>query len=118
MTGADAVEQLVAQVPELQLAYDEHVRTYDELLPHVFFGDVARFVVAAEESGTDELVERTLDSLEALLRNDVADTRELVAASFVENVAWNDDPVSERVRERLPPLLADELRRQREWRPG
>lgn len=73
--------------------------------------------MAAEASGADELVDRSLDSLEALLRKDDAEIRELVAVPFVENVAWDGDDASERVRQRLPSLLADELRRQREWRP-
>lgn len=117
MTRAEAVEQLVARVPELRPAFDEHVRDYDELLAHVFFGDVSRFVVTAEVSGSDELVERTLGALEALLKEEDAEIRELVGAFFVENIAWDADDASERVRRELPPLWAAELRRQRKRRP-
>lgn len=117
MTRAEAVAKLVARVPQLEPAYEEHIRDHDELLDHVFFGDVSRFVVAAEASGEDELVGRMLAALEELLREDDPEIRELIAASFVENVAWDVDDASDRIRQRLPPLLADELRQQREWRP-
>ena len=117
MTPAAAVDRLVERVPELQEACDEHLRDNAELLPHVLFGDVFRFVVAAEASGAEELVDRTLSALEALLHEDADDIRNLVAVSFVENVAWDDDDASKRIRRRLPSLLADALRRQRERRP-
>jgi hypothetical protein len=116
VTLREAVEQVLAAVPELRPSYDDHLREYEELLDHVFLGDVSRFVVAAQACGADDVVDRTLSTLEALLRLEDVEIRELVSVSFVENIAWDEDEASERVRERLPPLLADELRRQRDWR--
>ncbi|MET8147893.1 hypothetical protein ACIBSW_25070 [Actinoplanes sp. NPDC049668] len=54
-------------VPELREALVEHVRDYDEILQHVFFGSVlVPFVVAAWKAGNSELVGRCLEVLEDL----------------------------------------------------
>jgi len=39
------IERLLASVPDLRGVYDEHISDNDELLPHVFFGDVTRFAI-------------------------------------------------------------------------
>ena len=40
------VEELLRVVPELQPAYDAHLNDNTTLLPHVFMGDLTRFVIA------------------------------------------------------------------------
>jgi len=85
-----------------------------ELLLHVLFGDLTRFVVAAEAAGDERLVERCLRAIERLIAEVDEKTQELVGVSFVENIAWEEDPLSSEVRGRLPPRLAAELRAQRE----
>jgi hypothetical protein len=40
------IKELLRTVPELQPAYAEHLNDNDTLLPHVFMGDVTRFVIA------------------------------------------------------------------------
>ena len=39
------VNRLLTEVPELRPLYDEHLHGNDEFLPHVFFGDVTRYVM-------------------------------------------------------------------------
>ena len=51
MTYDNVVAELVTQVPELAPRLAEHQQDYDEILPHVFFGDVVRYV----EAHCDEL---------------------------------------------------------------
>ena len=88
------INLLLTRVPELQPTYDKHIRDNDELLPHVFFGDVTRYVVQQVRSGkTDSLisVEHILRVLEqyAVSGNEYAE--ELIAVSFIENLVEYDD---------------------------
>ena len=45
-------QRLVEVVPEFSGAVEEHRSDNDEILPHVLYGDLTRFVVAAAERGT------------------------------------------------------------------
>jgi hypothetical protein len=45
MTSVDYVRNLVRLVPSLLPAMDEHLKDNDEMLPHVFFGDLTRVVI-------------------------------------------------------------------------
>ncbi len=112
------IERLVQAVPRLMPLYTEHRADYDEVLPHVFVGDVARYV-AQEFAGieSDELrgkqqgdaveVLRILD--EALTTGD-PDLMELVSVSFLENIEW-ERPEGQSIRSALGPRLREELSR-------
>lgn len=110
-------EALRRAIPEFGDAVDEHVADNDEVLPHVSFGDLTRFVLAAHHDGDRELVSRSLAFLERALREGDNGLQNLVAVSFVENVGpW--DKSQERFIESWPEALRLEARRQREWTPG
>jgi len=64
----------------------EHVADYDELLPHVFMGEVSRYV-ASEAECTQQIVEY----LEQRFRERNEDIQELIAVSFVENFPRRED---------------------------
>lgn len=49
-TGGLFIEHLLRIIPELKQAYDEHLVDNDVLLPHVFMGDVTRFIIAEANS--------------------------------------------------------------------
>jgi hypothetical protein len=99
--GQEVVDRLLADVPEFREEYEEHLRFMDgELLLHVLFGDLTRFLVAAEAADDEVLVARCLASMDRLLREADQETQNLVRVSFVENLAWEDDAVSDRVRQR------------------
>jgi hypothetical protein len=116
--GPEVANELLGAVPELAPAYEQHLADNDgELLLHVLFGDLTRFVVAAQAGKDDALVTRSLSFVERLLVEGDEGTKNLVAVSFVENLAWEADAGSDQVRQRFPPHLAAELRAQREWRP-
>ena len=74
----------------LSAALDEHLKdNFGELLPHVFFGDVTRRLVALSEDGSD-LAHAELDRVLAFLedRFDEGDEQiqELIAVSLLENL--------------------------------
>jgi len=89
-TPVDANEQLfirglVREVPELAPTFQEHVEFHEELLPHVFMGDVGRFVVAnAIGRDSKSALARLMAYLEEGLANGPAGVQELIVVSFVE----------------------------------
>jgi len=94
MPLVDCIAELLYRVPELQSAYYEHLRDFDELLPHVFLGEVTRCVVQQVRSA--EIAEalparRTLDFFEEYMAGGGREVQQLIAVSFVENLAKHDD---------------------------
>lgn len=91
-TYARFPEQLRAHVPGFDHIYDEHIRDYDEVLPHVLLGDLVRFLLdTVRVQGTRNaalheamiLLERGMGSADPKLQ-------ELVAISFLENLDPGD----------------------------
>jgi len=81
------VNELVRAVPVLTAALDEHLSDHRTLLPHVFMGDVTRFAInAASNPELRSSVQRLLDHLDEGLRSGSDEVRELIGASFVENL--------------------------------
>lgn len=103
------VDRLIAEVPALRVALDQHVAANHELLPHVFFGDVTHFVV----SGFDGHPERKADALKilALLEESMAspseDVKNLVSVSFLENLL-GEKPL-DAIRAAMGPRLRAQL---------
>ena len=86
-TNESFIGRLLRIVPELKDAYDEHVADNDILLPHVFMGDVTRFVLAEISCiKGDVVVKRILDCLENEMLAGSAESMGLIRASFVENL--------------------------------
>jgi hypothetical protein len=93
-TVKEFIDNLLIKVPELQPLYNEHMLDYDSMLPHVFMGDLTRFVVTLHK---DILVEGwrrrkkkmlalILEELEQALVLGNHDLQELICVSFIENL--------------------------------
>lgn len=81
------IDQLLRAVPELSATYREHLDDNDELLPHVFLGDVTRFVIGHVADSSDAaMLQKLLDELELEYRAGDEEIRELIGASFLENL--------------------------------
>src|SRR4051794_25540235 len=86
------ISDLVDAVPELEGLLADHVATFDEVLPHVFMGDVTRFVLAkcqAKAAGSDHaaaVLKALFSSLEAASSWNSGEVDELIGVSFVENM--------------------------------
>jgi hypothetical protein len=87
------VMRLVQTLPELQRLFDEHIKDNDELLPHVFMGDVTRFAVAAVHRDDQARLERLIGFLEGELSKASESVAELIGASFVENLAGEEEAI-------------------------
>lgn len=111
MCGPDRfVLKLVETAPELKRLYNEHIADNEGLLPHVFMGNVARYAVGAYgEVGVSELKE-LLDCMEWGLSQDSAETRELVRASFVENLI-GEEKAMESLTQFMGPALRNAIRK-------
>lgn len=75
---ADVVDELRTAVPEFAPTIDDHEQFYEQTLPHVLFGDLMRFILAAREDGDDDVVQRSRAFLERALREGDDATRTLV----------------------------------------
>ena len=83
----DFMSRLIAQLPELAHVHREHLDDYDELLPHVFLGEVMRFVVLnSPRKETAGWIDRFLNQVEMGLLSGDDEVGELIAVSFVENL--------------------------------
>lgn len=105
LTQDSVTSALVRAVPEFSEALDEHLEdTGGEVLPHLLFGDLTRFVITAHDKGSGELVQRTLRFLERAIRDGDQDVQDVVAASFIENIGvW--EPAMASLVLILPPAL-------------
>ena len=115
--GEDFVRDLVRRFPATKAAFDQHLaRNQAELLPHVFFGELTRWVVASLEMAPDsddhKEAKKVLDYLEESMAGEDETVRELIVASFLENLPDRGKPGGE-IAERLGPALREAFVRQR-----
>jgi hypothetical protein len=102
---------LLDNVPELKPMYDGHIYDNGELLPHVFFGEVTRYVVQhvrVGETGRSQPVGRILAFLEESMSSCDGQIRELVSASFAENLLGENDVIAT-LKGIVGPSLAKEI---------
>lgn len=96
--STDALARRVGSLNrDLAATLREHEEFYKELLPHVFFGEVSPWAV--DRAASAEL-EPLLTLLEDAYRTGDQDVRDLIGASFIENV--EDNPT---IVDRLGPNL-------------
>jgi hypothetical protein len=88
------VTWLVGRHPDLAPLLDQHLRDYDELLPHVLFGDVTRYAAALARRGDLDDLNGLLSDLDHALGDSDDEVDNLISVSFVENaqgVAGDDE---------------------------
>lgn len=86
LSYGEVVPHLLREVPELEQTLAEHVRNNGQMLPHVFFADVTRYVHSELSKGRAATVRRILAVLESAITSDAQEARDLVGASFLENL--------------------------------
>lgn len=105
------VGTLVRRFPELLPLLEEHLEDYDGLLPHVFMGDVTRWIVKEFDAGSGSpILREMLDFVEATFGSGHEHEQELIAVSFVENLPKSTEP-SGRIRDLLGPRLQKQMAR-------
>jgi hypothetical protein len=117
MTVPELIQALLENVPALRPLYEQHIQDYDELLSHVFFGDVSRLVEACFDPHIlldEDVAIAILAVLEAALEDPSDDVDDLIGVSFIENVSADSTP---RLRAAMGPRLHRMLVEYLEWRP-
>jgi hypothetical protein len=109
------VSATVIRFPGLKALFAEHRRdNFGEVLPHVFFGDFTRYVIAlldqeqAGVAGAGNELREILAYLENSYAEGDEDICELIVVSFLENLTpWAGQDV--RIREFVGPHLRHQL---------
>lgn len=108
VTYQNVVDLLIQKVPELRPLLDSHLHDqFGQLLQHVFFGDVTRYVVEQLHSSETDVVQRVLYFLNSAMESSDARVKELVLASFLENIDQNDRSFGQ-----LNSMMGSNLRRE------
>jgi hypothetical protein len=115
LTPQSLIAELTEAVPAFGVVVDEHLATFGEVIPHVLFGDLTRFVLAARADGDVAAVAAILQRLNAALVAGRPDVVDLIRASFIENVGPWDDQMAAFIAS-WPDALRAEAERQRNWR--
>lgn len=110
------VEELVEVTPSLRTLYDEHLSCHEELLPHVFMGDLTRYTLDLQEKVLDHddaearrVLTEILDILEDGMTEGSEEVKELIAVSFLENLE-QDHKVYQSLKSILGPRLREQLK--------
>ncbi len=103
---------LVYAHPDLVSVMQEHLDSYEELLPHVFMADVARWAVRRlERSGSaDTALLSVLEYLENAYVSRGEDEQELIVVSFLENFPRPGEP-GDGLRNLVGPTLQEAMAR-------
>lgn len=103
------VGALIHRFPTLAPILQEHLDDYDGLLPHVLMADITRWVVEHFRTvGQEGLLREVLGFIEASFEAAQEHERELIIASFLENLPRAGEEGAA-LRDRLGPALRQHL---------
>jgi hypothetical protein len=111
------VRSIAARFPRLAPLLEEHIEdNSSEVLPHLFFGDLTRYVLSllAAATGENEFAPRLelrkiLEFLEETYASNDQELQELISASFLENLPRPGEE-GWQIREMVGPRLSTQLR--------
>lgn len=107
------VGALVYRFPELLEVLQEHLEDQaGEVLPHVFMGDVTRWLVRRflAAGRNDATLREILSFMEGAFKSDREEVKELLAVSFLENLPCFGESGFE-IRSVIGPTMQEELAR-------
>ena len=109
------VKDLVARFEFLRPLMDDHLAHYDEILSHLFFGDMTEYIISRHEEALlgDDAAQKEVDQLLAALEEGYVsgdrDVKDLISDSFLENLPWREGERGWDLREILGPALSERL---------
>jgi hypothetical protein len=94
-TQVEFIEELLQVEPALKAVFGAHICDNDEVLPHVFMGDVTRFIIAAaERKNADSMLPKLINFLEVQLATGGDEIENLISVSFIENLTGEVEAIS------------------------
>ena len=112
------LDEIAKRFPQLAEDYEIHVENNGIPLPHVFFADVTRAVLAAYEGTDPDYAELDwqgfLKFLDSLYPTAPIDVKDVIVTSFLLQLPWPTQP-GYAVVDHLGPVLTQKFR---EVRPG
>ncbi len=114
MPSVSFIRSMVARFPTLDALLKEHIEDFEEILPHLFFGDVTRHIVSLlpAASGSDFPRRRELRDILAHLEESYSrgddELQELISVSFLENLPRPGEAGAQ-IREMVGPTLRAQL---------
>jgi hypothetical protein len=82
------IQSLISEFPGIEPVYEDHVRDFDELLPHLLFGDVVRWVERLYEAGDHSTIKAFVARMESDYPTLDPACRNLVDVSFAEDLPY------------------------------
>ena len=104
-TLEDLFRDLISAAPGLEAVRQEHLADNNELLPHVLFGNITRWVV--ERGPTREVLD-VFGVLERHITTGDEDVQEVIVLSFLYNLL-GEDPGERAIRAAFSPRLGTEF---------
>lgn len=98
--------------------YKEHLNDFDTLIPHVFMGELTRYIVKnIESTNKKEVILKILKQIDIGLNNGNNELKSLIYASFIENLLGIDLELNY-LKDLMPSLLRNEVDKLLEPRPA
>ena len=108
------IEKLAKEIPGGVPILEEHVKDFGEMLPHVFMGELTRYVLNLHKAsgGSDPNIQdklrQILDRLEEGFAHGDDAVKELIGVSFLENLTGEEG--RETLRGLLGPTMSEALK--------
>ncbi len=99
ITYENIATQLVQRVPEFSGVYQEHLKECGQTLPHVLFGDLVEFTIAAYRAlskpdprfrNAHRVLMAIVDFIEEAANSEDKKVIDLLLTSFMENLNFQD----------------------------
>lgn len=110
-SDVEFIHDLAESLPALRLMLSEHIEdNFGEVLPHMFLGDVLRWMLSREAEDVQGEIAAVMSILEEAFSAGDARRKELISTGFVENLPRSGEAGAE-IRRRLGPNLMGEASR-------
>jgi len=122
MTTGELFDRITLAAPSFEAVRRAHLKSYDQVLPHVLIGELREFVESrfsgtpwegAAPPNADE-IQKVFEVLDTGLEQGDGSTFEVIAASFVEGI--DENPYFEHLKLLFGPKLSKLLIEQNNWR--
>lgn len=93
MEYSNLVQKMLRAIPEVNPMYEKELDWWEEILPHIIFGDVLNpyIITLLREGNADQTLEKAFDFLEQMAISSDERVQEVLAVTVLEQLG--DDPL-------------------------